>query len=182
MLGSMRTLSLPTFPRRERVEAVAPPRRTWAAHAAAVWAFAFATASFYWAAGGTFGMNTLGNTIEGLAAQSAWFTAAVWVTGALKAAGGMLALALVRPWGELLPRRLRLVAAAGAGGVMALYALANLGARAIQAIGLIPTPASMDTAAAWWHLLLWDPWFLVGGLLFLLAAWQFHASRGSANR
>ncbi|MQA82663.1 MAG: DUF3995 domain-containing protein [Streptosporangiales bacterium] len=173
---------MPTFPRRERAEVVAPRRRTWAAHAAALWAFAFATMSFYWAAGGTFGVNTLSNTIEGLAGQNAWFTAVVWVTGALKAAGGMLALALVRPWGERLPRRLLLIATAGAGGVMALYALANLGARAIQAIGLIPTPASMHTAAAWWHLLLWDPWFLAGGVLFLLAAWQSHTSRGVIAR
>ncbi|MQA02404.1 MAG: DUF3995 domain-containing protein [Streptosporangiales bacterium] len=144
---------------------------TWSAHAAAVWSFAFAAMSFYWAAGGEVGSGTFGGTIESVR-ESGWFVALVWFTGALKAAGGLLALALVRPWGARFPRKLLLLASTAAGGVLAGYALLNLGARALQAVGVLATPASMYSAAAWWHLLLWDPWFLAGGVLFLLAAWH----------
>ena len=37
-----------------------------------------------------------------------------------------------------------------------------------RAIDVLETPA--DTAAFWWHLLLWDPWWMLGGALFSLAA------------
>lgn len=147
---------------------------TWAAHAAAVWAFAFAGVSCYWAAGGTVGLGTLGGTIESLVrGGSDWFLLAVWVTSGLKAAAGMLALALVRPWAEPVPRWLLLTGSWGAGAVMTGYALANLGSRGLQALGIIATPASMYSTAAWWHLLLWDPWWLLGGVLFLIAAWHY---------
>lgn len=139
--------------------------------------------SFYWAAGGLVGLETLGDSIEGLTRDGGWFTAAIWLTGAAKAAGGMLALALVRPWGARFPRGLLLTATTSAGVLLTSYALLNLGARAIQAVGLIPTPDSMYSAAAWWHLLFWDPWFLAGGVLFLLAAWQFRgATRAGGSR
>ncbi|MBO0829583.1 MAG: DUF3995 domain-containing protein [Streptosporangiales bacterium] len=152
--------------------------RTWAAHAAAVWAFAFAALSFYWAAGGTIGLAAVGGTIEGTARSHEWFTSIVSLTALAKAVGGMLALSLVRTWGERIPRTVRLAASTAAGALLAVYALLNLGARALQAVGIVATPASMHSAAAWWHLLLWDPWFLAGGVLFLAAAWQFHlASR-----
>jgi len=158
------------------------PSRTWAAHAASVWAFAFAAVSFYWAAGGTVGLGTVGGTVEGWAAGGGWFTVAVWFAGVVKAAGGMLALALVRPWGERFPRGLLLGLTVSGGVVLTSYALLNLGARAVQAVGLIATPASMHSAAAWWHLLVWNPWFLVGGVLYLLAAWQFaRGGKGAAR-
>lgn len=150
--------------------------RTWAAHAAAVWAFAFAALSFYWAAGGTIGLGAVGGTIEGAARSHDWFASIVGLTALVKAAGGLLALSLVRSWGDRIPRTVRLVASTAAGVLLAGYALLNFGARALQAAGVLATPASMHSAAAWWHLLLWDPWFLAGGVLFLAAAWQFRVS------
>lgn len=150
--------------------------RTWAAHAAAVWAFAFAALSFYWAAGGTVGVAAVGGTIEGTARSHDWFVAIVWLAAFAKTVGGLLALSLVRTWGERIPGAVRLVASTSAGVLLAAYALLNLGARGLQAAGVIATPASMHSAAAWWHLLLWDPWFLAGGVLFLAAARQFHLS------
>lgn len=157
-------------------EVVPVDGRTWAPHAAAVWAFAFAALSFYWATGGTAGLAAVGGTVEGMAGSHGWFVWLVWLTALAKALGGLLALSLVRTWGERIPRGLRLTATTAAGVVLALYALLNLGSRGIQALGVIPTPASMHSAAAWWHLLLWDPWFLAGGVLFLLAARQFHVT------
>lgn len=163
--------------RRQAAPATVPANgATWAAHAATVWAFAFAALSFYWAAGGTIGLGAVGGTIAGIGRSQAWFAWVVWLTALAKTVGGMLALSLVRPWGDRFPRGLRLTASAAAGALLTMYALLNLGARGLQALGAIPTPASMQSAAAWWHLLLWDPWFLAGGVLFLVAAWQFHVS------
>ena len=144
----------------------------WAAYVACFWAFGFAAMSFYWAAGGTLGLATQSEQILALAGEP-WFVAVVWLTGILKAGVGVLALALVRPWGEKFPRWLLFTATLGAGAVFALYGGANLSVRGLMALGLMETPASMRSVAARWHLLLWDPWWLLGGVLFLLAAWQF---------
>ena len=84
----------------------------WAGYAACAWAFVFAAMSFSWAAGGTVGVNTNAPAITGpvLAGDPAWI-AALWITGALKVIAGLLALALVRPWGRLFPRWLLSIAA-----------------------------------------------------------------------
>src|SRR3954447_5412033 len=93
---------------------------TWAGYAACVWALAFAAISFYWAIGGTTGSETIGPAITNMAHDPA-FVVVLWGTGALKVLGGLLALALVRPWGRLLPRWLLLTASWGGGAFMVLY-------------------------------------------------------------
>ena len=150
-------------------------RRTagWAVHAAAAWALVFAAMSFYWAAGGTLGSSTMSDAIvEPARAREPRFVALLWTSGALKAIAGLLALALVRPWGRLLPRWVPLTATWVAGVGMLLYGAANLAVRAAMAAGLLATPGSMHSDAARWHLLLWDPWWVLGGVLFVLAAWS----------
>jgi hypothetical protein len=160
-----------------RDEVTATTRARWAAgtaYAAAAWAFAFAAISFYWAAGGTAGADTIGSTIADPAlARDPGMVAILWATGALKALAGALALALAlaRPWGRRIPRWLPIAACWVGGAFMALYGAANLAVRALMALGLLATPDSMRTPAAQWHLLLWDPWWVLGGLLFVAAAW-----------
>ncbi len=76
----------------------------WIAYAAATWAFLFAAVSFYWALGGRIGANTLGPAILAAAADP-WFVAlGLWGVGGIKLLGGLVALALVQPWGRLLPQ------------------------------------------------------------------------------
>jgi hypothetical protein len=130
----------------------------WAGYAACAWALAFSGISFYWAAGGTSGGEAIGPAITKLAHDPA-FTAILWSTGALKLVGGVLALALVQPWGRRLPRRLLLAAAWGGG---------------------IPIPSGLGHTAALWHVLLWDPWWLLGGILFVLAAWHSRVVRSNS--
>ncbi len=153
----------------------------WAGYAACAWAFVFAAMSFYWAAGGTAGADTIGPTIKELAlAREPWFVAVLWLTGAMKVIAGLLALALVRPWGRPVPHWMLLVAAWGTGALLVLYGGVNLAVRGLMTIGAMNTPESMHSTAARWHLLLWDPWWLLGGLLFCAAAW--HYQRRSCNR
>lgn len=153
---------------------VRPWPTAWAAYAAGAWAFAFAALSFYWAAGGTAGADTIGDIIKGRPlARDPGFVAILWATGALKALAGLLALALVRPWGRLIPHWTLLTATWGTGALLTLYGGANLAVRGLMAVGVMSTPASMRSVAARWHLVLWDPWWLLGGILFLAAAWGY---------
>ena len=80
----------------------------WAAYAACGVALAYAVVSFYWAFGGTAGVGTLGGRLEELGRSGD--PAVLWlagVAGVLKVAGAVLALALVRPWGRLVPGRVQ---------------------------------------------------------------------------
>jgi hypothetical protein len=95
------------------------------------------------------------------------------VTGLLKVLGAGLALALVIPWGRRLPRRLLLVASWAVGLLLLAYALANLVQHGLMKAGAIDTPEALGSSAATWHLVFWDPFWLLGGVLFTAAAWQY---------
>jgi len=85
--------------------------------------------------------------------------------------GGLFALALVQPWGRVIPRWMRLSGAWGAGALMFLYGGASMIQFALMAAVALGVPASMGAVAVRWHLLLWGPWWMLGGLLFMAAAW-----------
>jgi hypothetical protein len=105
----------PASPRRSRATA-------WAAYAACALAWLYAVPSFYWALGGTAGLDTVGGAIEELGRAHDPAGVALGIgAGVLKVAGGLLALALVRPWGRAIPRRLLLVAAWAASMVLTVY-------------------------------------------------------------
>ena len=142
------------------------------AYAAAAWSFIFAALSFYWALGGSFLYRTQSPQILELTVNP-WFLTVVWLTGLLKVVAGLLALSLVQRWGARFPVWLRLTAGWGVGLVLTFYGGANLAVRGLMAVGMLETPASMRSAAASWHLFLWNPWFVLGGVLFLAAAWHF---------
>ncbi len=145
--------------------------RSWPAYAAAAAAFAFAATSFYFAAGGMTGVSTLGGKIEQLAHErDPLFITIVWVTGVLKVAVGMLALALVRPWGRKLPRRWVLRTAWLCAGVLTTYGAVQVIVVALATLGVGTTTSSHSVLL--WRLLLWEPWFLVWGLLLGLATWH----------
>ncbi len=136
--------------------------------------------SLYWAAGGLVGSETLGVEIDRLAhRRDATFVGELWAAFALKIVAATLALALVQPWGRRLPRRLLLVLGWATGAGVTLYAVANFVQHTLIAAGAISTPAALGTYAVPWHLALWDPFWLVGGLLFLGATRDFQTSRPS---
>lgn len=148
-------------------------RTTWFAYAAAVWAFIFAAISFYWAAGGMVGAETLGAGIARLAAaRDAEMITVTWVTGGLKVLAGLLALALVQRWGRVFPQWLLRVAAWGAGLLFLGYGVINV----LQHAGMLADPTRIgellgSVEAVRWHLALWDPFWVIGGMLFCAAAY-----------
>jgi hypothetical protein len=143
----------------------------WIAWAAAGWMLAFAAMSAYWAAGGRIGVETIGGTIETYADERGTeFVVLLWLIAALKVVAAQVPLALVERWVPAVPRRWLWLATLIMGIGMILYAGANVGARAIMALGLIDTPDSMHSSAARWHLLFWNPWWLLGGILYVAGA------------
>jgi hypothetical protein len=143
-------------------------------YAACAWALAFAAVSFYWAAGGEVGLETVGEEIRRDAlAREPDAIAIVWVTGGLKVLGAALALALLRPRGPAILRRALGIAGWVVGVGLLVYAVANFGQHGLMAIGAIETPDALGETAVTWHLALWDPVWLLGGALFTGAAWRF---------
>jgi Protein of unknown function (DUF3995) len=99
--------------------------------------------SFYWAAGGTAGAETIAADIEELGLANPWL---LGVTGVLKVVGGLVALALVRPWGEAIPRRILLAAAWGAAALLLLYAAANFVDHGLMEAGVRSVPTALGRA------------------------------------
>jgi len=153
--------------------------RAGAAYGAAALAGLSAVTTAYWTAGGTWLLDTVGGGLEEVARRGDGAAVALGlVVVALKLAGCVLALALVRPWGRRSPERLLEGAALVAGGLLAAYGglLVLVGALALA--GVFGDVA--DAAALRWHVLLWDPWFLLWGVLLALAAVRRRATRRSA--
>jgi Protein of unknown function (DUF3995) len=147
-----------------------------AAYGAAAVAFGYAAVSLYWAAGGTAGLSTVGGIAQTAARSGgAAATAVIAVTVLLKTAGGLLALAMVRPWGRRLPRRALSMAGLAGSALLILYGAAEVAGEALAETGAI-RPSAPDWTALRWHLALWDPWFLVWGLLLAAATWGYRRS------
>ncbi len=143
------------------------PAAGWA-DAAFAWAIAFAVPSFYWALGGTAGLDTIAARVEEI--PLAGNPAFVFGTGVLKVLAGLLALAAVRRWGRAVPRRPMLVAVWAVAAILTSYGLANLVDHGLMVAGLRRTPEVLGAGAVRWHLLLWDPIFVLGGMLFFQTA------------
>ncbi len=141
----------------------------WAGYAAAAWSLFFAIVHLYWSLGGTIGISTLGGEIERMARErTLWFIiVAAWGVAILKTVAGVVALAGVQVWGAKVPRWFLLLATWGIGVLFTLYGLAGMVQRILMVSGALRTP---DDFPARWHLFLWDPWWTLGGILFLLAA------------
>lgn len=122
-----------------------------------IWSVSFAGLSAYWAAGGSFFLEGLSPWIRELAVdRSASFIAIVWASVALKLAYAGLALCMRSTCQR--PSRRRVLHSFGwvMGAFTILYSIAEA-ATAVMSSG------------AWtnWYLLVWDPVWLLGGVLTL---------------
>jgi len=135
------------------------------------WCMIFAAISVYWLLGGTVGLHTLADTIQASAeANDRSFVLTTWVTVVLKVLGGLLAMAMILPWGRRGPRRLLRILLAGAGVLLTLYGVAGFVEKALMVSGVIDIPEGMGAGPARWYLVLWEPWWILGGVLFLFTA------------
>ena len=141
------------------------------ADVAAVISVAYAGVSAYWGVGGTGLLSTLGGTLERLSReQSPAALLVVWLTVLAKLAVSVLGLTAVRPgWKTLVPRRMSRGLAWLAAAVLIAYGGVLTVVGVAVNTGLVHRPATADQTALHWHAYLWDPWFLLWGLLLAAA-------------
>lgn len=143
----------------------------WTGYAAFVVGLLYALVSAYWAMGGVAWLDTLGGSLEDAArARDPLLITVVWVTAAIKLVAAVLGLALVRPWGRLVPRWMLLTTCWTATAVLVLYGGYLVVGQLLVVLDLLQVEIS-DEKAFYGHLLVWDPWFLVWGLLLGAATW-----------
>jgi hypothetical protein len=143
---------------------------TVTAYAAAIVAFAYALMSLYWALGGHGLVSTIGGYVEQFARRGGILPVVIALAATLaKVAGGLLALAMVRPWGRAVPRRWLLAGSAVASALLVVYGGLNVLLGALVLSGVIHPTGSVDRTALRWHVGVWDLWFLVWGILLALA-------------
>jgi hypothetical protein len=155
---------------------------TVTAYAAGFVAFAYALVSLYWAVGGHGLISTVGGYVEHFAHRRGALPvlAALAVAGA-KLAGGLLALALVRPWGRVVPRRWLLPGSAAASVLLVVYGGLNVLLGALVLSDVIHPAGNADRTALRWHVGVWDLWFLVWGILLALATVGYRQRTGNGS-
>jgi hypothetical protein len=154
---------------------------TWAGYAASAWAAAYAI--------GVRGYQGLGGTV-GLAGRfedPAGMQRASLVAGAGILLVAVGCLALVRPWGLRLPRRLVIVPALTGSAYAAAHALTAYITKPLHALGVVELRfdgwAQRDeTGQFLWDLLFYEPWFLGLAVLVTLATVHHHRRTGGTAR
>lgn len=155
-----------------------PSRGARAAWAALVVGLAYAAVSAYWAAGGTWLLDTVGGVFEHLAhSSSPVVLIGSWLVVLVKVVAAALPIVVVR---ELVPTSACRAArglAWTAGAVLVAYgSVLTMSGLVIQA-GVLQPGAHADGRALAWHAFLWDPWFLIWGLLVVAALYSPAANR-----
>ncbi len=135
-----------------------------------MWGSVFAVPSFYWAAGGIAGAATTvaPSLVRMVQERVTWFLVILWVTGLLKVVGGLLGLALVGGWGRRVNHFLQL-AGWGAGVLLVWHGGLFLVQGLLVQSGVVAIAPELLPVSRW-YTCLWGPWFVVGGVLFLMAA------------
>ena len=151
------------------------PRRTGlgAAMAAFVVGLLNVAVSVYWGLGGTWLLATIGGSLPRQGrAGAAILVLAVWAAVVIKMVAAVLPLlALRRVTSSGWDRAVSVLAWIEA-GILTVYGLVlTLIGMLVQA-GTIHPPAGADHRALAWHAYLWDPWFLLWGLLVAGALWR----------
>lgn len=152
----------------------------WFVAAAAV-GLAHALPSLYWALGGTALVSTIGAWAADWQRQApVQVMVLLLMIFVLKLAGALLPLANER--GRLPAPRLWRGLFWGAAGVLVAYGAVNVVAALAALTGVVDGGPTMDTAALMGHALLWDPLFLLWGLLLGRGLWMGRYERTSRAR
>jgi hypothetical protein len=116
---------------------------------------------------------------EMLLARDPFFVTMHWVPAGAAVVGVVVALATVRQWGAVVPRRLLLLITWALGVFMIVRSVGFVGfgfvGDALVLTGVHPPPAEHADLArmpAWWDLLLWSPFFLIWGICWATAGWR----------
>lgn len=136
----------------------------------------YAAVSVYWGLGGTWLLDTVGGSLA-QHRHSAGVMIAVWVAAALKLIAAVLPLQALRHRGG--PRRVRSlwVLSWVAAAILIAYGFVLTVVGLLVQTGVVRASSTADHRALAWHAYLWDPWFLVWGVLIAVALLQAGRSR-----
>lgn len=95
------------------------------------------------------------------------FITIVWLTGVAKVCGGILLLLNLREWSKI-TKRIVVLLTLISGVFLFFYGFANMLTLALSSIGLLSL--QIDSLALKWRLIFWEPFFMIGGVLFILSA------------
>lgn len=157
-------------------------RRTWLRHgadgrrlaqAACIVGLLFAAVSVYWGLGGTWLLNTLDRRIEAQALSgNTGIYVAVWTAVVLKTTAALLPLLALRSLRRPAWNRTASVLAWLAACFLILYGVVQ------TTLGLLAIHGSTDVdGRVAWSAYLWDPWFLIWGVLAAAALLRSRSHR-----
>ncbi|KGI82164.1 hypothetical protein IL38_05275 [Actinopolyspora erythraea] len=132
-------------------------------YASIVWALLFAALSVFWAFGGRTGTHPLETSDP-----TPLFTLLNLGAALLKAGLGVVAWLATRQWRGALRGLLALVLWVS-GVVCAVYGLFGLVGNGLVLAGVVPVEGGV-THWYWYYVLLWDPYWVLGGALLLATA------------
>jgi hypothetical protein len=135
------------------------------------WGILFGGLNLYWSLGGEFLLDHLGEMIQKQVAEGDTTLLVLNTIGGLgKIAIGFLALATIARWGRAIPRRLHLVLLYLGGVLLVVYGAANWTQMLLVDMGIVDVPRSIGEAQVRWYLCLWEPLWIIGGVLMILTA------------
>jgi hypothetical protein len=134
---------------------------------------AYAAISVYWALGGTWLLDTVGGTLEQQGRTgNPGIILAVCAAAVLKVIGAIVppaAVGVTSGQATIARRRRVRVLAWLEAAILTIYGLVLTVAGLLVQSGAIAPAASADRRALAWHAYLWDPWFLLWGVLVAAA-------------
>lgn len=153
--------------------------RTRWGHLAAAWALLFAAVHVYWALGGEIGLASSAGASMAARRPLSFVVFGLWGVAFLLLAGAGLAGALVRC--RFAGRLGRIVRFLGwAAGIFLLVRAAAI--QALLLTGWYGVRTAVGPAQAHASLLLWNPWFFLGGVFFALASRDCRRRAGLRRR
>lgn len=164
-------------------------KAVWPAYIGCLWAVLYAVfVRFYQAAGGTLGLPGQYKNPEALQMAS-------YVAGVLIIACGFTLIALVKPWGRTVPawvpfiggknihRLVILIPTLICTAILLAHGISGMITKALHLAGIITIQftgwISLDVhSLALWSLLIYEPWFLIMGILSGLTASHYALASG----
>ncbi|WP_234705710.1 DUF3995 domain-containing protein [Bacillus mycoides] len=148
----------------------------WAGYATCIWSLLYIPIHVYWAFGGMAWM-------PGVWKDEAMWEAVNWGASVVLLAAAIFALLLVHPWGQKIPRYLMLTMGWFACILPITHAVYGYVTKGLLLAGIIHL--EFFDFSAWatvnveylilTDLLLFEPWFLIAGILFGLATLQYQS-------
>ena len=149
-------------------------RSAWPAIATAIWAILFGGLNLYWTFGGRWLTDRLGQSLQdGIAGNDQQLLIANTVGGLGKLGLGVLAIGTLLPVARSISPRLVSLVLITPGVLLIIYGLINWNIVSYAMLGWIDVPSSIGEDQLSWYFWLWEPIWIVGGVLMLLTWWAW---------